>query len=114
MATTLSTQTKWAEAKTQTITNNNWNQILTFIDSQSKVKTQWFMISLIVQGVFFLPLPALLSFYYGAPVYILLVTLGLFFANIIAGMGGSGIRAIFGLLAISTIINLLMFFFYIL
>lgn len=109
MATTLSTQATWAApAKNQTSTNTIWTKVLTFIDGQANVKTQWFMISLIAQGVFFLPLPAFLSFYYGAPVYILFITLGLFFANIIAGMGGSGVRAIFSLFAISVLAHVVM------
>jgi hypothetical protein len=115
MATTLTARAEWrGQANTQKTINNNWDKLVTFVDSQAKVKTQWFMISLIVQGVFFLPLPAFLSFYYGAQVYILFITLGLFFANIIAGMGGSGIRILFSLLAVSVITHLLMLIIYML
>ena len=114
MATALSARNQWkGQSETQQSTDNIWKKLVAFTDSQAKVKTQWFMISLIVQGVFFLPLPAALSFYYGAPVYLLLITLGLFFANIISGMGGAGIRVIGGLLATSIIVHLLMLVLYI-
>jgi hypothetical protein len=114
MATTLTARNQWkGQSETQKSTGNIWSKLVAFTDSQAKVKTQWFMISLIVQGVFFLPLPAALSFYYGAPVYLLFITLGLFFANIISGMGGAGIRVIAGLLAISVLVHLLMLAVYI-
>lgn len=115
MATTLTARTQWnGQTETQRSIINIWNKLVAFTDSQAKVKTQWFMISLIVQGVFFLPLPAALSFYYGAPVYLLFITLGLFFANIISGMGGAGIRVTAGLLAISIVVHLVMMAVYIL
>jgi hypothetical protein len=115
MATTLTAHTHWnGHTASKKSTNSTWNKILSFADSQAKIKTQWFMISLIVQGVFFLPLPAFLSFYYGAPVYILFITLGLFFANIITGMGGSGIRVILSLFALSVLVHLFMLIIYML
>ncbi len=115
MATTLSARTQWkGQSETQRSTGGIWSKLVAFTDSQAKVKTQWFMISLIVQGVFFLPLPAALSFYYGAPAYILFITLGLFFANIISGMGGAGIRVTIGLLATSILVHILMLAVYIL
>jgi len=79
-----------------------------FEDSQAPNITLWYLVSMIVQGVFFLPLPAFLIYSFNAPVPILFVTLGLFFANIIAGMGGLGIRAILTLFAVSFIAHLLM------
>jgi hypothetical protein len=79
-----------------------------FEDSQAKNLTLWYLLSMMVQGIFFLPIPALLIYTFRAPVIILFVTLGLFFANIIAGMGGLGIRAIISLFAISFIAHLLM------
>ena len=115
MATALTARANWkGQTTTQKSTNNTWNKLLTFADSQAKIKTQWFMISLIVQGVFFLPLPAFFSFYYGAPVYILFITLALFFANIITGMGGSAIRVILCLFALSIMVHLLMLIIYML
>jgi hypothetical protein len=84
---------------------NKWTA---FEDNQAKNLTLWYLLSMIVQGVFFLPIPALLIYTFHAPVIILFVTLGLFFANIIAGMGGLGIRAIISLFAVSFIAHLLM------
>ena len=115
MATTLTARNQWeGQSETQKSTGSIWSKLVAFTDSQAKVKTQWFMISLIVQGVFFLPIPAALSFYFGAPVYLLFITLGLFFANIISGMGGAGIRVTAGLFAASILVHLLMLAIYIL
>lgn len=88
--------------------NNLWHKWLTIIDGQADRGTMWFMISLIAQGVLFLPIPAVLTFYYNAPVLVLAVTLPLFFANIVMGMSGAGIRTILGLFIVSIIIHLLM------
>ena len=99
----------WTEDLPVQKTNSNvWNKVMAIADTQAKSQTGWFMVSLIVQGVFFLPLPAALSFYYGAPVYILFITLGLFFANIITGMSGSGIRTTLTLLALSVLVHIIM------
>jgi hypothetical protein len=87
---------------------NLWFKWLVFADSQADSKTLWFMVSLIVQGVLFLPLPAVLIYYFNAPTLILAVTLGLFFANIITGMSGSGIRTTLNLFAVSFVAHVLM------
>jgi len=79
-----------------------------FADNQSSNRTVWFLVSLVAQGVLFLPIPAALMYYYNAPVLVLIITLALFFANIIAGMGGSGIRTLIGLFALSIVVHLLM------
>jgi hypothetical protein len=97
--------TKAAASPTSTTRINKWNA---FIDSQSESKTLWFLVSLIFQGVFFLPIPATLIYYYNAPIPIVAITLGLFFANIIAGMGGAGIKALLTLFAASIIVHILM------
>jgi len=99
---------KPAGEKTQNQLLAKWNG---FVESQAGNKTLWFMVSLVFQGVFFLPLPAFLIYYFSAPVFVLGITLTLFFANIIAGMGGAGIRTLLYLFAASTIIHLLMTFF---
>ncbi|MCC8424911.1 hypothetical protein [Mucilaginibacter sp. UR6-11] len=85
-----------------------WHKWLAITDSQAERNTLWFMISMIVQGVLFLPLPAVLIYYYNAPTLILVVTLSLFFANIITGMSGSGIRTTLSLFLISIIVQLSM------
>lgn len=81
---------------------------MTFADTQNKNRTLWFLVSLVFQGVLFLPIPAVLSFYFGAPEYILAVTLILFFLNVVAGMGGSSIRTMLTLFATSVIVHLIM------
>ena len=85
-----------------------WSKWLAFSDTQAKNQTMWFLFSLILQGVFFLPIPAALMFYYNAPIIVLAITLALYFANIIAGMGGSGIRVTLLFFAISVIVHLFM------
>ena len=78
-----------------------------FADGQKQHKTILFFIALAVQGIFFLPLPAVLSFYYDAPSAILFITMGCFFTNIIAFMGGAGIRTVLLLSVFSIAIQLL-------
>ena len=93
---------------TQPINNNTWNKLLAIVDSQAGNKTAWFLFTLVFQGVLFLPIPAVLMYYYDAPIITLGITMILFFANIIAGMGGSGIRAVLSFFAASVIIHLVM------
>lgn len=114
MATLTSARNNWASTQNRKTNLNFWNKWLAFADRQVKYRTAWFLISLVFQGVFFLPVPAALTFYYGAPVYILGITLLLFFANVIAGMGGSGIRTMLTLFAVSIIVHLAMVLIYIL
>jgi hypothetical protein len=115
MATTISTHTQWAtQTEDQISAKTIFSKWLTIIDSQADSKTLWFMISLIAQGVLFLPIPAVLTFYYHAPVMVLAITLPLFFANIVMGMSGAGIRTIMGLFITSIIIHLIMLAVYIL
>ena len=87
---------------------NAWNKFINFADSQSKNRIAWFLISLLFQGVLFLPIPAALMYFYNAPVYVLIITLTLFFANIIAGMGGSNTRVLIGVFGLSILAHLLM------
>jgi len=112
---TLTTTTNWTkQAEEKKVESNLWVKWINFADSQSKNQTLWFLLSLVGQGVFFLPIPALLIYYFNAPVIVLAITLFLFFANIIAGMGGSGIRITLTLFAVSVLIHLLMIALYIL
>jgi len=79
-----------------------------FIESQKDNRLAWFMISLLAQAVLILPIPAVLIYYYNASETILAITLGLFFANIIAGMGGSKTRVIILLIALNTVVHVVM------
>ncbi len=85
-----------------------WEKYLAFTDSQAKNKTFWFLLSLIVQGVFFLPIPMVLLFYYDAPVVVVPISMSLYLGNIVAGMGGYGIRVLLAVSIVSVIINLSM------
>ena len=85
-----------------------WNKFTSFADSQHERKAMWYFLALVVQGIFFLPLPAFLMYYYNAPVIVLLITLAGFFTSIIACMGGAGIRAVLLLSAASILIQVIM------
>ncbi len=98
----------WATTINQNSSTTLWTKWLAFADTQSSNKTAWFLVSLMVQGVLFLPIPAVLMYYYDAPVVVLGITMILFFANIIAGMGGSGIRTVLSFFAASVLIHLVM------
>jgi hypothetical protein len=111
METTMSTRVQWTAqptTKTKTKANNLAYQWNTFVNSQADSKTLWFLVSLVFQGVFFLPIPAILLYYFNAPILVLAVTLSLFFANIIAGMGGAGIKTLLTLFAASIALHALM------
>ena len=111
MATLTNAPAHWlAEPATQKQKNtiNIYNKLLAFADGQAQSKTLWYMVSMIAQGVLFLPIPAVLIYYFNAPIMVLAVTLILFFANIIAGMGGEGIRMLMALFALSVFVHLVM------
>ncbi|MFD0795598.1 hypothetical protein ACFQZX_18395 [Mucilaginibacter litoreus] len=100
-----------AALKTTVAANNNSfsiNKLTAWADKQAPNRTMWFMVSLIAQGVLFLPVPAVLLYYFDAPLAVLAVTLGLFFSNIIAGMGGASIRTLLALFAVSILAHLTM------
>ena len=79
-----------------------------FFESQKDKRLAWFMISLLAQSVLILPVPAALIYYYSAPESILVVTLTLFFANIIAGMGGSKTSILISLVVLDVIAHVIM------
>jgi len=99
---------------TPAIKNNPWKDLLAIIDNQAGNKTAWFLFTLVFQGVIFLPIPAVLMYYYHAPIFVLPITFGLYLGSIIVGMGGSGIRVVIGWLIMSLLINLGMLALYIL
>jgi hypothetical protein len=88
--------------------SNFYTKWLAVLDSQQPNKTLWYIVSLIAQGVLFLPVPAALIYYFNAPVYILAITLFMYFANIIAGMGGAGIRITLSFFLLSVFVHLTM------
>jgi len=108
MDTVLNARTSWDQPEKQLKVARHESKLTAFINSQSKYATAWFLASLTFQGVFFLPIPSVLTFYFGAPAYLVIITLGFFFANIIAGMSSMGIKTIIYLLLASTIVHLLL------
>jgi hypothetical protein len=113
METTINVAAHWTAGTTtqkqkSTVNGNIFARFLAFADGQQKSKTMWFMVSLIAQAVLFLPVPAVLMYYFNAPVVVLAITMGLFFANVIAGMGGAGTRVLISLFALSALIHLIM------
>jgi len=113
MEITINQNTQWAAKQSKT-DNNIYTKWLAVLDSQQQNRTLWFVVSLIAQGVLFLPVPAALIYYFNAPVYILAITLCMYFANIIAGMGGAGIRVMLSFFLSSVLIHLIMIAFYVL
>jgi hypothetical protein len=107
MEITINPKTQWPTNQ-GAINSNIITRALALLDSQEPSKTLWYVISLIAQGVLFLPVPALLIYYFNAPVIIVVITLFLYFANIIAGMGGAGIRVLMGFLLLSVLVHLIM------
>jgi hypothetical protein len=98
---------------TLTVKNHTLANLLAITDHQADNKTIWFFFSLIFQGVLFLPIPAVLMYYYNASIVVLPVTFGLYLANVIVGMGGSSIRVVLGLFLFSVLVNLTMLGLYI-
>jgi len=79
-----------------------------FAESQKDKRLAWFMISLLAQSVLVLPVPAALMYYFNAPIWVLAITVSLFFANIVAGMSGSKISVLMALIAITTVVHIAM------
>ena len=109
MDTILNIRTGWNnQTESHSKAMRSESKLAEFINSQKKNETAWFLISMIVQGVFFLPIPAVLVFSFNAPAYVLIFTLSLFFANIIAGMSSAGTKAIIYLFAASIVVHALL------
>src|SRR5476651_1522533 len=113
MELTIHPQTQWNPERVST-RSTAWQKFLATLDNQVSNLTLWYIVSMIAQGILFLPVPAALIFYFNAPLWLLPITLALFFGNIIAGMGGAGIRVILSLFIISSIIHLGLVTFYLL
>ena len=97
-----------ASAANQKPKINLWKKWIAIADGQAVNKTEWFTVSLIVMGVLFLPLPAILIYNYNASIIVLIISMFLFFANFIAGMGGSSIRVTLSFFVVSIITYLTM------
>jgi len=104
----LNAPANWSNERAELNSESTYNKFTVFALSQAKYRTAWFLVSLVAQSVLFLPVPAVLIYYYDAPVLVLAVTMALFFANVIAGMGGAGIKSMIMLFALSIVVQLLM------
>ncbi|MEO6520825.1 MAG: hypothetical protein ABIN91_04045 [Mucilaginibacter sp.] len=109
---TLSTAAPMNWAENKKISNKKltgiWERYTSFADTQAANRTLWFFVSLMIHGVLFLPIPAVLMYYYDAPIAVLVVTMVCFFTNFIAGMGGAGIRTIILCFVASIFLNMAM------
>ena len=100
-------------SKGEHLTSRIYRQYLKYADGQSKNHLLWFAMVLMVHGVFFLASPAILILTFNAPIVVLAVTVLNFFINLIANMGGAGIRTTLTLFYLGLLINLVMILFFI-
>jgi hypothetical protein len=82
------------------------DRYLAYADAQAKNRMLWFFLSLMINGVFFLASPAILIWMFQAPISVLAITVLTFFANLIANMGGAGIRTTLALFYAGLVINI--------
>ena len=101
---------KLPEVKSPTV----HEKYLAFVRREDKDKTVWFVLAMALQGLLILPVPAILLFYYNAPVYVLAITLLTYFPNLITAMSGSGLRVTLAIFFGSLLINWGMLLYYIL
>ena len=87
---------------------------LAFVRRENKDKTVWFVLAMVLQGTLILPVPAILLFYYNAPIYVLVITLLTYFPNLITAMTGSSLRVTLAIFICSALINWGMLLWYIL
>jgi hypothetical protein len=115
METAIKINTEWNATTNPKIQSLSiYGKWLALEDTQAKNKTLWYLVSMMTQGILFLPIPAYLIYYYHAPVFIVAITMVLFFSNIIAGMGGYGIRVLISIFSISILAHIIMFGLYVL
>jgi hypothetical protein len=91
-----------------------YNRYLAFIKGRQKDRTMWFLLSLVVQGIFILPAPAILLVYYDAPIYVPMITMLTCYPNVITAMTGSGLRDTLAVFACGLLSNWGILFWYIL
>lgn len=110
MATSINTTAAWEQAVETDKKATLWNKFIDFIAGQQQNHTLWFFIILMVYGVLVLPVPAVLIYYFNAPVWVLGITMLSFFANLIVNMGGESAKTtlifFFGSLAIHILLIL--------
>jgi len=82
-----------------------YHRYLDYLDSQAKNHLLWFFLALMIHGVFFLASPAILIWFYDAPILVIAITILTFFTNLVANMGGAGIRTTLTIFFLGLIIN---------
>ena len=108
------TTQNWAVKEIRPLSINPVKWYLKYADSQKDNRTMWWFVNLVVHGNLVLAVPAILIYYYNAPVIILGVTVIGFFINLVANMGGANIRVTLTAFFLSLFVNLTMLLIYIL
>jgi len=96
--------------KVENLASKLFKSYIRYADSQSQNDLLWFTLVLMVHGVFSLASPAILILSFDAPIIVLAITVLNFFINLIAHMGGAGIRIKLTLLYLGLLINVGMIF----
>ena len=91
-----------------------YKRLTGFAEAQAGNRLGWYMGSLMFQEVLCLPVPAFLMYYYHAPIWVLIVTVLLFFSNLVAGMCGSKINVLMNLLIGGILVHIAMILLFIL
>jgi hypothetical protein len=98
----------WDEKLPKEGSRTLWDKVIAFVESQKKQRTKWFLLSFVIQSVFFIPIPVYLIFYFHAPIICVIITVGLFFINLVLGIIDASARKIIICFAVTAILNLLM------
>lgn len=114
MATSIQSSNVWAVPAGANQKVSLWNKLVSFAANQKRNYTLWFFLTLVVHGVLILPVPAVLIYYFHAPDAVLAITMMCFFINIVANMGGAGIKTTIGFFAGSLLIHLTLILIYVL
>ncbi len=80
-----------------------------FVDSQKPNAIAWWLGSLLLHGCILVPLTFLFVYSTGGPAALfLMISMGAFFVNVIANMGGAGFRFTFNSLTLSVVLHVIM------
>jgi hypothetical protein len=85
------------------------SKYFSFVDSQKANSIAWWLGSLLLHGCILVPLTFLFVYSSGGPAALfLMISMGAFFVNVIANMGGAGFRFTFSSLVLSVILHAIM------
>jgi hypothetical protein len=106
---------EWANTgNSRAINFNPLVAYLDFVDGQKPYHLMWWCISLVVHANLVLAVPAILIWQYNAPIFVLGITCLGFFGNLVANMGGMGIRVTLSAFFASLLINMAIILIYVL